>query len=312
MKYLSYINNIVLKIARGQISQLKSGFTIVELLVVIVVIGILAAITIVAYGGIAQRARDTTLKSDLANAASMMKLDYVDNGAFASVLPGGIKYSPGVGMSLSSTGDINNFCINGQISSGGITTYMYYDSSQGTVQPGACSGNTIVGSEHGIAQNYVTDNSFSNISGWHLITEAGGDPLTKRSGLSTDPIPNKPVLIVSNTVSRTTNWSVLHGPISYANLTNGTNYKRTIWARKTGGYIGNVNGAGVMDSNGLNTTLYSGSGGLVMSTSWQQVSLSSASIKAGTAGNVLYIQLTSSAFLTTGWTLEFQDPQLTL
>ena len=36
----------------------KHGFTIVELLIVIVVIGILAAITIVAYNGIQQRARN--------------------------------------------------------------------------------------------------------------------------------------------------------------------------------------------------------------------------------------------------------------
>jgi prepilin-type N-terminal cleavage/methylation domain-containing protein len=39
--------------------QKQSGFTIVELLIVIVVIGILAAITIVAYNGIQQRADNT-------------------------------------------------------------------------------------------------------------------------------------------------------------------------------------------------------------------------------------------------------------
>jgi len=42
-----------------------TGFTIVELLIVIVVIGILAAITIVSYNGIQKRAQDSTAKSDL-------------------------------------------------------------------------------------------------------------------------------------------------------------------------------------------------------------------------------------------------------
>jgi prepilin-type N-terminal cleavage/methylation domain-containing protein len=46
-----------------------SGFTIVELLIVIVVIGILAAITIVAYNGIQNRAHDTAIASDLRNFA---------------------------------------------------------------------------------------------------------------------------------------------------------------------------------------------------------------------------------------------------
>ena len=45
----------------------QKGFTIVELLIVIVVIGILAAITIVAYNGIQNRTNDTAVKSDLRN-----------------------------------------------------------------------------------------------------------------------------------------------------------------------------------------------------------------------------------------------------
>ena len=44
----------------------KSGFTIVELLIVIVVIGILATVTIAIYNGIQQRARDNIRKADLA------------------------------------------------------------------------------------------------------------------------------------------------------------------------------------------------------------------------------------------------------
>lgn len=43
----------------------KSGFTIVELLIVVVVIGILAAIVIVAYNGIQNRANDAAAESDV-------------------------------------------------------------------------------------------------------------------------------------------------------------------------------------------------------------------------------------------------------
>ena len=42
-----------------------TGFTIVELLIVIVVIAILAAITIVAYTGIQDRAKESNVQSDL-------------------------------------------------------------------------------------------------------------------------------------------------------------------------------------------------------------------------------------------------------
>lgn len=49
-----------------------SGFTIVELLIVIVVIGILAAITIVAYNGIQDRARSGKAKADINQLAKAM------------------------------------------------------------------------------------------------------------------------------------------------------------------------------------------------------------------------------------------------
>lgn len=46
--------------------SVRSGFTIVELLIVIVVIGILAAISIVAYNNVAAKARDSQRLQDVA------------------------------------------------------------------------------------------------------------------------------------------------------------------------------------------------------------------------------------------------------
>lgn len=57
-----------------------SGFTIVELLIVIVVIAVLAAISIVAYTGVQQRARDSQRKSDIAQIAKALQLYAADNG----------------------------------------------------------------------------------------------------------------------------------------------------------------------------------------------------------------------------------------
>ena len=60
----------------------QHGFTIVELLIVIVVIGILAAITIVAYNGIQNRSKDASVQTDLANLAKQFELFYADKGVF--------------------------------------------------------------------------------------------------------------------------------------------------------------------------------------------------------------------------------------
>jgi len=66
----------------------KSGFTIVELLVVIVVIGILAAITIVSYTGITNRANIAVLQSDLSNASNQLKVYQATYGSYPTALNG--------------------------------------------------------------------------------------------------------------------------------------------------------------------------------------------------------------------------------
>ena len=50
------------------------GFTIVELLIVIVVIAILAAITIVAFNGIQERSQVARAQSDMSNMQKLVEL----------------------------------------------------------------------------------------------------------------------------------------------------------------------------------------------------------------------------------------------
>ncbi len=75
----------------------KRGFTIVELLIVIVVIAILAAISIVAYNGVQQRARNAQRVQDIKTIAKAVELYFIDNGSLPNSL-----CSLGVGCKINS------------------------------------------------------------------------------------------------------------------------------------------------------------------------------------------------------------------
>ncbi len=63
----------------------QKGFTIVELLIVIVVIGILATLVIVTFAGIQQRARDTQRKTDINALQSHVEAYYAQTGTYPSL-----------------------------------------------------------------------------------------------------------------------------------------------------------------------------------------------------------------------------------
>jgi general secretion pathway protein G len=63
-----------------QRANFSAGFTIVELLIVIIVIAILATISIVAYNGVQERSRDSIRKQDLASLAKVTQLYAIDLG----------------------------------------------------------------------------------------------------------------------------------------------------------------------------------------------------------------------------------------
>jgi type II secretion system protein G len=66
------------------------GFTIVELLIVVVVIAILAAITIVAYNNIQDRAKFSAMQTDLRSIATALELYKTDNLGYPKTIGQGL------------------------------------------------------------------------------------------------------------------------------------------------------------------------------------------------------------------------------
>lgn len=66
----------------SRINKRMQGFTIVELLIVIVVIGILAALVLNSFQGVQARARDTERRTDTNTIATQLEVFYNDNGGY--------------------------------------------------------------------------------------------------------------------------------------------------------------------------------------------------------------------------------------
>lgn len=67
-------------------SSLDTGFTIVELLIVIVVIGILAAISIVAYNGVQDKARYSLMQSEMKSIVKALALYKTENDNYPNTI----------------------------------------------------------------------------------------------------------------------------------------------------------------------------------------------------------------------------------
>ncbi len=89
-----------------------NGFTIVELTIVIVIIGILAAIVVVSYNGLAQRARETTLKSDLTQNSSHIANERSKTGRYpATQALAGLDSSDGATLTYYVSLDRKSYCL---------------------------------------------------------------------------------------------------------------------------------------------------------------------------------------------------------
>lgn len=182
-----------------QWAQKQKGFTIVELLIVIVVIAILAAITIVAYNGVQDRAKQSAaaaastqaLKKVAAYAAEHNDIypDTLEQAGVSGSILGKYQYT------VNNNSSPKGFCVTA--TEDGVSSYLaqnftYTSSSTQTVhqsapQAGVCPGH--VTSNQTSATNFILNPAVRTVpTGWGALASTGGAPsggrVTSVSGLS--------------------------------------------------------------------------------------------------------------------------------
>ena len=117
-------------------STASRGFTIIELLIVIVIIGILVAITAVSYNGVTRSAKEATAKSDLKQASTQLEIDRTksSNNQYPSTTSG-LKSSPDTILEITSTG--STYCLSAIIPS---SISFHITNTNTAPQSGICSG----------------------------------------------------------------------------------------------------------------------------------------------------------------------------
>ena len=86
--------NVIAKLRARRDGNDEGGFTLIELMVVVLIIAILIAIAIPTFLGARERAQDKAAQSSLRNGLTAAKTIYTDSEDYTDVVPGGAICGP--------------------------------------------------------------------------------------------------------------------------------------------------------------------------------------------------------------------------
>jgi len=121
-----------------EVNRDERGFTLIELLIVVIIVGILAAIAIPTFLSQRQKAQDAAAQSDTRNAATAETLYYAENDTFTSTVDPDLTdqgFRQSAGVTTTATGDDATYCVESESASGNT---FYMEESGGGVKEGTC------------------------------------------------------------------------------------------------------------------------------------------------------------------------------
>lgn len=168
-----------------------NGFTIVELLLVILVIGIIASITVLGYNGVRKSAIEKAAQSDLQNASAAMARTLQKTNSYPSVIPSEVKTSQGITLELNTSGTTKYYTNLTKVQNGVLFAQICADLISEGIGQGVNQG--------GVTEKYITECGDWNydsmqVTGWE----------TK---LWNVPVDEAQLLSYANSFTSNDNWN---------------------------------------------------------------------------------------------------------
>ena len=160
------------------------AFTIVELLIVIVVLGILAGITVIGYGTWQTRLAQSSVQSDLKSAAAAMEQAKNFGNGYPTSLPDSFESGSNVIITYAS-GGAGSYCIEARSTTNPSVTYYISAISAKEPTPGTCTSYSDDFAGSGAMGNIKTG---SPILAWQSLNSSLGDWTRNSGGYATTTI----------------------------------------------------------------------------------------------------------------------------